>query len=43
MAALSGWQAALRATADLASIRKLRPAATLDGATRSVKTSNLGC
>jgi 1-hydroxycarotenoid 3,4-desaturase len=43
MAALSGWQAALRATEDLASLRKFRPAATLGGATRSAKASNLGC
>jgi 1-hydroxycarotenoid 3,4-desaturase len=44
MAALSGWQAALRATADLASIKTFRPAATLGGmSTLSAKTSNLGC
>lgn len=44
MAALSGWQAALRATADLASIRTFHPAATLGGmSTLSAKTNNLGC
>jgi len=44
MAALSGWQAALRATADLASIKTFRPAATLGGmSTLSAKTGNLGC